>query len=341
MRSAFLFTSLISFAALAIGCSASSHGATSTLPIGNETQTTAHSIQFSEASGIAPSARYRAPIRQLRPNVVASGGIFALGVSDGGANAVELLDNSFTNTGAITSGILGPDGDAYDLKQNLYVSNDVISNVVEYAKGATSPTFTYSSGISDAVDVTTDSNQSVYVSDYNFGTNGYILQYPHRVNSAINTCTPGHGSNFGVESVAVNGHGDVFVSYNNSSFVGSLSVYHGGLSGCHETVLAPTVGYAGGLAFDKRLNLLICDQTGEKVDLILWPMYDSISASFSGFTDPFHITLNALGTLLYVADPAAPDVAVIKYPHGGTYATLGSGNGLTQPFGVAADNTGP
>jgi hypothetical protein len=253
-----------------------------------------------------------------------------LAVSDFGTNAVEILNSSYALTSTITNGITSADGDALDSKGNLYVANYEGPNVVEYAKGGTSPSFTYSTGLIDPADVTTDSKDNVYVADYGDGSPSSVFEYAQGSNTLLNQCSPGGP----VEGVVVDPKGDVFVSYENSSGVGGIAEYKGGLSGCKETVLSPTVEFPGGLALDKQGNLLDCDQD-VGVDIIP-PPYTSISSTITGFADTFHIALNKKSSLLYVADPGNADVAVVSYPSGTLLTTLGSANGLSDPAGVAA-----
>jgi len=78
-----------------------------------------------------------------------------------------------------------------------------------------------------------------------------------------------------------------------------------------------------------------CDQLAGAVQIIAKP-YTAITKTITGFTDPFHVALNEANGLMFVADPGAADVAVDKYPSGTAVKTLGSANGLSDPYGVAA-----
>jgi hypothetical protein len=62
-----------------------------------------------------------------------------------------------------------------------------------------------------------------------------------------------------------------------------------------------------------------------------------VTSSITGFFDPFHVALNKTNTLVFVADQANFDVVVDNYPSGSNVTTLGSANGISQPYGVATN----
>jgi hypothetical protein len=47
------------------------------------------------------------------------------------------------------------------------------------------------------------------------------------------------------------------------------------------------------------------------------------------------LALNGTLTTIYAADYSAKNVKVLSYPVGNLIATLGSANGITDPYGVA------
>jgi hypothetical protein len=249
-------------------------------------------------------------------------------VSDWGTGAVEILKNkSWQNVGSITDGMDGPEGTWVDSKGNLYVANYEGIDITEYAKGTSSPTYTYNSGMDDPIGVTTDRQDNVYESDWQ---GGYVSEYAQGSNTQIKKCSPGGV----VEGVAVDSKGDVFVAYYTyTDYEGRIAEYKGGLSGCSGTALGATVEYPGGMVLDKSNNLLICDQAAETVDVIK-PPYNSISGTLgSGYSNPFGVTVNKKNTQAYVVNTSltAGYVLVLSYPGGSTEDTLGSSNGLEEP----------
>jgi hypothetical protein len=316
---------------LLAGCAGGSGTTPGSASLPSETQSAVRPAAQHQ-TGVAPQflnlIHFGNTVLNVRP---AKGGIpKELAVSDFGTNAVEILNSSYALTSTITTGITSADGDALDSKGNLYVANYEGPNVVEYAKGGTSPSFTYSAGLVNPIDVAIDSKDNLYVADHGLGNPSSVFEYAQGSNTIVNQCSPGGP----LEGVIVDPQGDVFISYANSSGVGALAEYKGGLAGCNETILKPTLEAGGGLAFDKKGNLLACDQI-VGVDIIP-PPYTSISSTITGFSDTFHIALNKKGNLLYVADPGNADVAVVSYPSGTLITTLGAANGLSDPAGVAA-----
>lgn len=202
-------------------------------------------------------------------------------------HSVQIVANgTWKDIGEITSGIYGPDGNWVDRKGNLYVANFDGNNITEYAPHSTSPSFTYSGGMTDPVDVRTDGHGNVYEADYN---GGFVNEYGQGSNTVVATCSPGGL----VESMAIDASGDVFVDYNlTAGGNANIKEYEGGLKGCAGKLLGASVDFAGGMVLDGNGDLVICDQNANApaVDVIA-PPYKSISGTLgSGFHDPFHVT---------------------------------------------------
>lgn len=289
-------------------------------------------MNLQNASGAALQAPYKQAVTRVdaHPDAIQLG-LKKLAVSDFGTGAVEILSTTGKETGAISSGLIRPDGDWYDKKGNLYVADYTGVDVAEYAPSGTSPTFTYSKGLIDPVSVTADAKGDVFVADYDDGAqSGTVTEYAQKSNEIKYQCEPGGA----VEGVAVDKNGDVFASYNATNGGGNIVEYRGSLSRCAGTVLGATVSYAGGIVLDKEDDLVACDQTAGAVDIIK-PPYSSVNSSITGFSEPFHVGLNKGNKLLFVADIVKGEVFVDKYPSGSSYTTLGSASGLSDPAGVA------
>lgn len=283
-----------------------------------------------DMSGIAPkyleSIRYgSAPVAKVLPDV--GGKRYAVG--DFGSGATEVLNGSYQLIQTITNGMNGPDGDWYDQSGNLYVANYAGIDVQEYAPGGSSPSFTYSAGLSDPINVTTDESGNVYVVDY---LGDFVNEYAQGSNTVINTCSIAGNP----EGIAVGEHGKVFVAANFSAGGAGVLEFATGLSGCHSTTTISSLGFAGGMQLDNNNNLVVCDQF-VGVDIIKKPSYNSVSSTITGFSDPFHVALNRYNTHVLVADPGSALVYVDTYPGGSPITTLGSGNGLVDPAGIAAN----
>lgn len=333
MRISSLFTAAVAGGAVALltACSGGPQGFSSAIPGSGVSQAQSRSFQADPRAGVAPQFLGILHLVASRHGVSPARyrGLKDLYVDDAGLGDVELLKNgTYADVGTISSGISGPDGNVLDLKGNLYVANYSGITIQEYKPRATSPSFTYSSGMSDPVGVTVDTHGNVFEADYNFGGSGYVSEYAQHSNSVLHTCSPGGAA----EGVAVDTHGNVFVSYNTPSSGAKIVEYKGGLSGCSGTVLGVTLGFAGGMVLDKNSNIIVCDQTAPAVDVIK-PPYTSVSGTLgSGYSDPFHVTINKANLLVFVADASAANVQVLKYPSGTNVVTLGSSNGLSLPY---------
>jgi DNA-binding beta-propeller fold protein YncE len=324
--------SLTAFAAVAIvaGCA----GAQSSIGANPSSSTSqARAFLAFERSGADP--KYFAALRlgtSARPADRASyAGLDDLYVTAYGGTTLDILKNkTYKQVGGISDGLEGADGDFLDLQGNLYVANWSGVTITEYAPGGASPSFTYTASMTDPIDVTVDTHQNVYEADY---SGEAVNEYAQQSNAVTASCAPGGE----VEGVAVDKHNDVFVSYNiyTTKVTGAqIAEYKGGLAGCSETVFSLDLAFAGGMALDKKGNLVVCDQGNSVVDVIP-PPYTSVSRTIgSELADPFHVTLSKNNKLAFVTDLSNDDVEVIDYRTGSVVKTLGASQGLTNPAGA-------
>ncbi|MEO7201609.1 MAG: hypothetical protein ABI431_02885 [Candidatus Tumulicola sp.] len=248
-------------------------------------------------------------------------------VTDFGTDDAIVLNKKYQVAQTITDGLDGADGDFIDGKGNVYVGNYGGLNVREYATGSSSPLFTYSSGLADPIDVTTDTKGNVYVDDYSADN---VVEFPQGSNTPSATCPTGLGN----ECVAVDSAGDVFVSGNNSNGTGNIVEFKKGPKGFKATALGATLEFAGGLQIDTKGDLVACDQD-QGVDIIPKP-YTSVSSTITGAADTFHVALTSNNKTIYIADAATGDVLVDKFPSGTPITTLGSAQGIEIAAGVAS-----
>jgi hypothetical protein len=262
-------------------------------------------------------------------------GLRDLYVADPGKNAVEILANgTYKNVGSISNGISGPIANFLDKKGNLYVANANFSapNIREYAPGATSPSFTYTAGMTDPVGVSVDGAGNVYETDH-YG--GFVNEYAQGTNAVLNSCTLANPV-----GVAVDASGDVFVDVDNTNGTNIIEFFgltkRGHPPRCQFTTFGVTLHFGGGMVLDNNNDLVVCDQTLESVDIID-PPYSSVTRTLGGYyIDPYDVTLNKSNTLAFVADVGLDEVFVYDYKTNTLVTTLGSGNGLASP-GSAVD----
>jgi hypothetical protein len=316
--------------ALLTGCSGGSSTTASLPTTGGLTQmqqTRVETLLHPEMTGIAPKFR-----GLVHPS---SAGrcrfcVDDLFVTDGGLGDVEILENgSYTDDGTISLGLNSVEGDFVDKQGNLYVADNAAHRIQEYKPGGSAPSFTYSAGMDQPVQVSVDSHGNVYEADYStrYYGGGWINEYKQGTNVVEHTCTfPSP-----VAGVAVDSSGDVFMSANGPGFI-AFSDFNNGLSGCQSSVYLQIPGFSGGMVIDAKRNLIVGDQTG-KIDVI-YPPYSQVNYTIPGFSHPFGLALAQDNKTLYVADWGTKTVKVLKYPSAVLITTLGSGNGLSVPFGV-------
>lgn len=270
----------------------------------------------------APNA---AVLSRLTPQATPAKDLF---VSDGGGTVQILKNKTYQNIGAITNGIDDSDGLWVDKAGNLYVANVVGKNVAEYAPGSSSPTCTYSTGLVDPINVTTDAKGDVYVVDFNdFNNPGYIDKFAQCKSTVVKQ----YAVSSGPEGLAIDAHDNLFVAFFNANFNGGFEEFKKGKP--TATPLTVTTGSPGGLAIDKHGNLIADDQAGS-IDVIA-PPYTTATTLVTGLIDPFHDSLNKAETLLFNANTGSATVTVYKYPSGALLKTLDGTNGLSAVEGVS------
>jgi hypothetical protein len=310
-------------AALLAGCSThESLGSPAALPLTRTTNAQA-------ATGVARQFLENLHLGYASPRTTARARPpAALAVTDFGTGAVEVLNKAYRLASTITDGVSTPDGDFYDANRNLYVANAMGGDVTEY-NAKQKLIFTYSSGLTDVVDVTVDKNGNVYAVDFGDNSPSRVAEYPPNSTVPAAVCS----TELANDGVVVDPSGDVFISgFNVQTMQGNIVEYKHGLMGCRRTKLHLAFQTAGGLAMDAHLNLLACDQ--DSGINIIPPPYKAIASTISSLC--FHESLNKGQNLIFIAQPNTNTVVVDTYPAGTTIATLGSTNGLTEPAGVAA-----
>jgi DNA-binding beta-propeller fold protein YncE len=334
MRFPKALAALAGLAVLAAGCSS---GASSVPATTNGSMSFSQKAQLMR-SGIDPKlATVRSHHGVVTP--MAKAGFSLLAVTDDDLNEVLLFNKSYSQTGTISNGIDGPDGNWIDSKGNQYVAQFGALNVVEYTKtGAqknSAPKYTYSSGLTDPVGVTTDTSGNVYVADYGDGSASVVVEFPQGKNTASNSCSTGLAN----EGIVVDSSGNVFASGNNpNTGEGNLIEFKGGLKGCKATTLGVTFTFAGGLQMDKKGNLAACDQD-VGLDIIPSP-YNSVKSTITGPIDTFHDALTKNNKMVFIADPSSGEVFGYTYPKGKLTETLGSSQGIEYPLGVGPGQLG-
>jgi len=240
---------------------------------------------------------------------------------DFAAPSVELFKNgTWVANGSFNNGATFPGSNWSDQKY-LYVANWSLgngANVEEYRPNHTTPVFTYTNGLPDVANVSTQVLSGVHYVFVAGRGSGFVNEYKRDTNTIVAACYPG-GNVFGV---AVAPNGNVFVDYDDSNNVGHIVEYLGGLGGCNGTLLPVTFGTVDGMVLDNAGRLVICDERNAVVDIID-PPYTSISGTLgSGYVVPVFVSINANNSLAFVTDQGQQEVRVLHYPSGALIQTI-------------------
>src|SRR5579871_2483626 len=212
--------------------------------------------------GLAPSAAAKTTrAGRLAPDAKLKNVLY---VADQSAATIEIYKQKGSNQqpiGSITEGVSGADGLFVDSKGKLYVCNFGNGTVTVYPRGATSPSETLT-GAGSPIDVVTAPNGTVYVANFNSGTDGTVLEYPKGQTTPSKTIvTLGSGSY--PEGLALDSSNDLFVAYQSTG--GEVLEFKPGSSSGQN--LGIHVGAVGGLTIDHHNDLLLDDQALPGVDV--------------------------------------------------------------------------
>jgi hypothetical protein len=254
-------------------------------------------------------------------------------VADEGGQTVYIFPQAGNNQapiGMITSGLAAPNGLFVDHLKRLYVCNFGGGTVTVYRHGSITPSRTLTSAGS-AIDVVVGLDDTVYVSNWDSGSTGTLLEYP----KGHNTPTVTININGASEGLALDSSNNLYVAYNDKTFNDGevLKFAPGSTVG---TNLGIHVGYVGGETIDSGGNLLLDDQNIPGVD-IFPPGATTPSSQIKGFSLAYDIALNRANTRLWITDPFVA-VNEVKYPGGKLVDTIT--NTLSSAFGVATDPDG-
>jgi hypothetical protein len=285
---------------------------------------------------LARSERDRALVWQANPGhgwISASLPSHLVYVSDQGAQTIYIYPQFGRNqgpVGLITSGLAGPNGLFVDASGNLYVCNFGGGTVTVYHRGRVVP-FRTLTGAGSAIDVVVGLDGSVYVSDWDSGTNGRIVEYAPNQTSPSQTI-PVNGA---PEGIALDKNNNLYVGYNDNT-QGDGEVLEFAPGSTVGTNLGIHVGYVGGATIDSNQNLLLVDQNIAGVD-VFPPGQTSPSEKITGFSLAFDIALTASDERLWVTQPFTA-VNEVRYPSGKHINTITTS--LTSAFGVATSPHG-
>jgi secreted PhoX family phosphatase len=237
-------------------------------------------------------------------------------------------------TGQITDAIAGPDGLYIDPSGTLYVCNFGAGTVTEYPKGQTTHSKTLTGTIGPKY-VVAGRDGTVYVSDFGDGSHSNLYEYAHGSTTPTTTIP---FTTFPA-GVALDTRNKLYVAYSDStnSDIEVLKFAPGSTKGKNLGIHIK-FDNPGGLAFDKKGDLLLDDQSLPGVD-VFPPGATSPSQQIKGFSLAYQIALNRKDKHLFVSDPFGPSVEEVAYPAGTPIRSFSSG--LAGAFGVATSPDSP
>lgn len=253
-------------------------------------------------------------------------------VSNGRSSSVDIYEKSAPHQllGMITKGISGPNALAVDSGGDLFVSNVDNQTVTVYPPGSLTPSRTYTRGfhqrLTNPLTVAVGGDGTMYLVNYmGIGQGTQVLEYPPG-QMAPNVAIAING---GADGLAVDPSNNLYVSYNGPTGGRILKFAPGSQTGQD---LGIHLGFAGGLALDRNLDLLACDQTAPAVD-VFPPGSSTPSLVITGnFVNPYGLAFGKYFQKLYVADSASDNVLIFSYPDG---SLVGRISRTFTAFGVA------
>lgn len=250
-------------------------------------------------------------------------------ISDTLANNVTVFDLNGTMEGQI-DGLSDPGGLFVDSKHNLWVANGSANNVLEFARGATTPFNTLDDAGAGPLDVTMCPNGTLYVAG---DASTAIEVYPRGSTNPTRSLT--YPGTLQTDALTCDAAGNVFATIILSFHGGVVEFPRGKQAGA--TQLPITLGGPGGIKPDDARNLLVDDQSAQTITEYTEagsPTGNSISTAFDCINFGVLRNSKVVGCPVYVAYKTSYGQSY-DFP-GGTMRQTYSGS-FMLPYGFAFD----
>jgi sugar lactone lactonase YvrE len=252
-------------------------------------------------------------------------------VSDAQHNLVVVFDRNGRRVATLRNGINYPQGLYVDAAHDLWVANEGTSEVLEYARGASSPKFRLADGTNLPSDVSICPDGTIYVANvFAAKSAGGIAVYaPERRHP--NRSLTYAGSEF--LFVTCDARGNVFATGVTGTF-GSVVAFPGGHEKNAQQLPILGGGNLGGIKIDAPGNLLVDDPSAETVtEYTESGSPTGVSIATDGWTD---IALDPAGATLFGADTGGRQGIAVSFPAGRIVTTYRAPR-LSGVIGVAFD----
>jgi sugar lactone lactonase YvrE len=256
-----------------------------------------------------------------------------------GGNSVEVFNQRGKNQqpiATITNGIVFPAGLTTDKKGNLYVADEGQNGgqwtVPVYPPGATSPSKTYSTDLSTPTDTAVANDGTVYISNFNSLSNGWVAVYPKG-----NTAKEYRLSDFSGGaplSVALDAKQNLYVMYDlNGSGSSAVNEYKPGAK--KGTNLGLAFKFGAGVQVDSVGDVLVVQQV-EPSEILVFPAGQTqpsqiITLPSNG--QPFNFAVNRRSKALFAGDTTANFLDRLALPSGKFQYNVAGG--FNNPSGAA------
>jgi hypothetical protein len=245
---------------------------------------------------------------------------------------VQVYDSATLALLGDITGFTNPQGIAIDSRRNLYVVDQGKGDVLVFHRNAKTPFETLSDPDGIPFQVVVRSDGTVYVSnEYNFSLgNGNVAEYAPGSTSPTGEITD---PNFNlVEDVGLDSKNNLYVTYDNPHVVGKVNEYSPGST--RGKTLPFSLGGAGGIAFDRADDIVVCDTTAPAVKVFAQgastPKYEFGTKE----TDPWDVALAARATRAFVTNPFSGNTYEYALPNGRKLHTITNPSGTS---GVAVE----
>jgi hypothetical protein len=250
-------------------------------------------------------------------------------ISDNLANSVIVFDLNGSMQGQI-GGLSYPGGLFVDSKHHLWVANLGANNVLEFARGGTTPFKTLNDAGAGPLDVTMCPNGTIYVA----GSNSTAIEvYPRgSVNPTRSLTYPGANQN---DALTCDAAGNVFATIVISFHGGVIEFPHGKQHGA--TQLPISLGGPGGIKPDNAGNLLVDDQTAQTITEYTEagsPTGNSIHTAYDCINFGVLRNSKVVGCPVYVASHTSYGQSY-TFPGGASHQTYSAS--FMLPYGFAFD----
>jgi sugar lactone lactonase YvrE len=243
-------------------------------------------------------------------------------VSNLGAKSVEVFHQGGRDQqpiATITNGIAYPVGLTTDSSGNLYVTDSGEYNgawvVQRYAPGATSPSKTYTTDLSEPCNIVIAKDGTIYIANYDAGGAGWIAVYPKGDVSKEYRISDSSGGS--PVSVALDAKQNLYAMWGRGNR-GSSFVYEYKPGAKTGKNLDLDFAYGAGIQIDSAGNLLAVQQVLPSEILVFPPGKTEPSKSIvlPNGGEPYALVLNRGSKLLFAGDAIGNIVDLFTYPTG-------------------------